>query len=353
MVKNPAPIAACLLAFCFVVVPDATSAQSRIWGHDNLFAWTVAPFDANDRTPEQRVQLLAALGFKSYAYSWRERHVPTFDAELAALKRRGIRLLGWNMLVYEVGDPPAIAALEAIKRHRMHPRLWVMQSFPEMRGRVGTLTDFLPKGFNLPTTKQARDALSEAERAQLREARKNFLLADFPKTPEEQQERVKREAQRIQAIVKVAAEYGCGVALYNHNGWFGMVENQLAIIERLHQLGVGDVGMVYNFSHARDEVHDDTRDFPALWKKIQGHVVAVNVTGMKWDGQLIYPSQGDSELEMMRTIESSGWRGPVGLIAEKGGDAQVTLQNYIRGLDWLAAELAEPGSGGPRPFPHE
>jgi hypothetical protein len=67
-------------------------------------------------------------------------------------------------------------------------------------------------------------------------------------------------------------------------------------------------------------------------------------------GKIIYPSQGIHELEMMRTIQESGWRGPIGLIAEKGGDAEITLGNYIKGLDWLAAELKQPGSGGPPPF---
>ena len=54
-------------------------------------------------------------------------------------------------------------------------------------------------------------------------------------------------------------------------------------------------------------------------------------------------------VEMLRVIEASGWRGPIGLIAEQGGDAEVTLRNYQRGLAWLAAELKAPGSGGPRP----
>jgi hypothetical protein len=80
-------------------------------------------------------------------------------------------------------------------------------------------------------------------------------------------------------------------------------------------------------------------------------VVAVNITGTAMDGNLIYPSQGDRELEMMRTIQASGWKGPIGLIAEKGGDAEVTLRNYQVGLGWLAAELRQPGSGGARPFP--
>lgn len=69
-------------------------------------------------------------------------------------------------------------------------------------------------------------------------------------------------------------------------------------------------------------------------------------------GDIIYPSQGDRELAMMRTIQESGWRGPIGLIAEKGGDAEITLRNYLVGLDWLSAELKQPGSAGPKPFPN-
>jgi sugar phosphate isomerase/epimerase len=194
------------------------------------------------------------------------------------------------------------------------------------------------------------EKLSEKDKAEFFKAVAQFNSRNLPKTSEDQQRRVKQDADRIQALVKLAAPYGSKVELYNHNGWFGMEENQLAIIGRLKELGVTDVGMVYNFSHARDELHDDSKNFPELWEKMKTHVVAVNITGMHWEGQEVYPSQGDSELEMMRTIQQSGWRGPIGLIAEKGGDAETTLHNYILGLDWLAAELKRSGSGGNRPF---
>jgi len=39
------------------------------------------------------------------------------------------------------------------------------------------------------------------------------------------------------------------------------------------------------------------------------------------------------------------------LIGAKGGDEEITLRDYMTGLEWLAAELKEHGSGGPRPFP--
>jgi len=121
----------------------------------------------------------------------------------------------------------------------------------------------------------------------------------------------------------------------------------VAIIERLKQLGIGDVGIVYNFSHG----HEDIRDFPAIWSRVRPYVVTVNVTGMVPDGEkkIMPPSQGEFELGMMRVVLESGWRGPVGIIAEQGGDAEVTLGNYLKGLAWLAKELARPGSGGEKP----
>src|SRR5207253_407217 len=104
--------------------------------------------------------------------------------------------------------------------------------------------------------------------------------------------------------------------------------------------------------------HDDTAHFAAIWKQIKPHVVTVNITGTHMEGtDGIYPSQGDRELEMMRIIQDSGWHGRVGLIVEYGSDkepyqdAEITLTNAMTGLDWLAAELNQPGSGGPRPFP--
>jgi sugar phosphate isomerase/epimerase len=277
-------------------------AGSTLWAHDNLVAWCAVPFDANKRGPEERAAMLAKLGFKHFAYDWRAEHVPTFDAEIDALKKHDIDLIAW-WFPFEADDPAAKATLETFKRHGVHPQLWVMQS-----------------------SKKSTQPLTD-------------------------EQQIKQNAERIAGLAKLASPYGCRIGLYNHNGWFGIEDNELAVLNRVRDMGVNDVGLVYNFSHARDPHHDDTIDFPSLWKKIKPHVMAVNITGMRMDGQIIYPSQGDSELAMMRTIEESGWTGPVGVIAEKGGDAEVTLKNYLVGLDWLAKELQQAGSGGPRPFP--
>jgi hypothetical protein len=343
---------------CFVTVQIAcvesatlipSSAPGGLWAHDNLVAWGVVPFDARQREPEERAQMLEKLGFKNFAYSWREKHIPTFDAEIEALQRHRIHLLAWAL--YGSENPNTQTILETCKRHHIHPQLWVMQSPAGMPKTPEEWAKRLPNGFHIPTTSEELSKLSPEEKQELKQAQSRVLREDLTETQEEQQQRVKKEADRINALVKRAAPYGIKVELYNHNAWFGMEENQLAIIARLKELGVTDVGMVYNFSHARDALHDDSKMFPPLWEKMRAHVVAVNITGMRMDGDIIYPSQGDSELAMMRTIQESGWRGPIGVMAEMGGDAEVTLRNYLTGLDWLAAELKQPGSGGPRPFP--
>jgi hypothetical protein len=81
-----------------------------------------------------------------------------------------------------------------------------------------------------------------------------------------------------------------------------MGANEVAIVKRLKVLGINDVGVIYNFSHARDARHDDTVNFPAVWRQIKPYVAAVDITGTYTDPIRVYPSQGDRELEMMRTI---------------------------------------------------
>jgi glucose/arabinose dehydrogenase/cytochrome c2/sugar phosphate isomerase/epimerase len=296
--------------------PD-THAQTSLWDQGNLVAWLAAPpWDAKGRTPEERALMLNKLGFKKFAYNWRPPAIPTFDAEIEALQRHKIELVGWAL--YGSENPTTQKILDALKRHDAHPSLWLMQD-----------------------TRNQKEGVSDAEQ----------LARDFPQSAKENAQRVIEEADHIKALVKRAAPYGVKVNIYNHNGWLGMIDNQLAVLERLKTLGITDVGLVYNFSHARDAFHDDSRGFASLWQRMQAHVVAVNITGMHWDNEHVFPSQGDSELEMMRVIQESGWQGPIGIIAEKGGDAEVTLANYLKGLNWLAAELRQPGSGGPRPFP--
>ena len=279
-------------------IPAGATDPNELFAPENLHAWCAVPFDAKMRGPEERAAMLAKLGFQRFVYDWRAKDIPTFDAEIEAMKKHGVKVTAWWSPT-DPRDPVLRTMLEVFKRQNVHPQLWVM-------------------GSGGPT-----------------------------KTPEEQKQRVEQEAERIREIAALARPYGCAVELYNHNGWFGVPGNEVAIVERLRQTGVTDVGMVYNFSHG----HDDIADFPAVWKHMQPYVVAVNVTGMVKDGEskIMPPSQGEFEMGMLRVILNSGWRGPIGLIAEQGGDAEVTLRNYLRGLEWCKRELTKAGSAGPRP----
>jgi quinoprotein glucose dehydrogenase len=349
-------------AYIAFALPKSVESPGRVavpkpkglWEHDNLVAWEVVPFDANKRGPEERAEMLEKLGFKRFSYDWRDKDIPTFDAEIDTLNRHGIDLLAW-WFPLEADDPRAKAMLEVFRRHDVHPQLWVMQSFSSFPKTPEDWAKLLPPGMTMPKNEEEESKLSESDKAKIQKVGQETFVrlnkASFTKTPEAQRQRVKQEADRINAIVKLAAPYGCKVELYNHNGWFGVMDNEVAIIERLKELGVTDVGIVYNFNHARDALHDDSASFSAIWEKIKPYVVIVNITGIGSEGQDVYPSQGDRDLEMMKAIQNSGWEGPIGLIAEKGGDAEVTLKNYMIGLDWLAHEIQRAGSAGPRPFP--
>src|SRR5690242_10525362 len=77
-----------------VAAEDAKS-NDDVFRRDNLIAWCIVPFDAKKRGPEERAAMLEKLGFKHFAYDFRPEHVPTFDAEIAALKKHGVSLDAW------------------------------------------------------------------------------------------------------------------------------------------------------------------------------------------------------------------------------------------------------------------
>ena len=86
------------------------------------------------------------------------------------------------------------------------------------------------------------------------------------------------------------------------------------------------------------------------------HLLALNLNGMISHGdelghKTLYLAEGDRELAMLEAVLESGWRGSVGILDHLDAtDSAETLRLNLRGLDWLVAELHEPGSGGPRPF---
>jgi hypothetical protein len=319
--------------------------MNRIWDLGNLTAWEIVPWDSRRRTPHERAAMLARLGIRGEAYDWREEHIPEFEEEFAALARHGVRLDAW-WFPTRADDPMAASTVELFHRRGVAPELWVTGEFDA--SAIGPLPD------GMPSTNEEHEALSAEEQERLHREIWAMVApaygATFRSTPEAHVAQVRVEADRIRAIVELGRTAGCTVQLYGHNGWFGMTDNQVEVIEALAAEGVRDVGIVYNFHHARDGFHDDTVDFAPLWERMRSYVTTVNLNGTAAEGEpLLHPSQGDRELEMMRIIEDSGWRGRVGVTAEIGGDIELTLRDALEGIAWCAAELAEPGSAGPRP----
>ncbi|MBI3862692.1 MAG: c-type cytochrome [Planctomycetia bacterium] len=273
--------------------PAVADAAIHLYDRDNLVAWCIVPFDSKKRGPVERVAMLKRLGFRHYAYDWRDEHVPTFDTEVVELQKHGIELTS----VWFPGlDANGRKLLDVLKARGVKTQLWVT-------------------GGGEPT-----------------------------RTPEEQKQRVIAEANRLRPIAEAAAAMGSTVGLYNHGGWFGEPENQLAI---LAELKLPNVGIVYNLHHG----HTQLDRFPELLKKMLPHLYVLNLNGMvaKGDqqGQKILPlGAGDLDLGLLKTIRDSGYKGPIGILGHTNDDAEERLRDNLDGLDWLLPQLqgAKPGA---------
>ena len=285
----------CLLLSC--LIPLCAKGQD-IFDKSNLAAWCIVPFDKAKRGPEERAAMLEKLGIKKFIYDYRAEHVPTFDAELDALKKHGIELTGWWFPTSLNAE--AKMTLELFKRNGVKPQLWVNGG------------------------------------------------GEWPKGEAAHKQRIAAEVARIRIIAEAAAAQGLTVGLYNHGGWFGEPETQLEIIQ---QLGMKNVGMVYNLHHGHDHLHR----FEHLLAQMLPHLLYLNLNGMVEDGDkkgmLIVPlAQGEWDLELLKIIKRSGYKGPVGILNHTDEDAQERLQDNLDGLQWLTRQL-DGSPAGPRPIP--
>jgi sugar phosphate isomerase/epimerase len=278
---------------------DAQPAADRqqLYSQDNLIAWCIVPFDAQRRTPRERAAMLKQLGFTKFAYDWREEHIASFDEEIEALRAEDIELVAWWFPPRL--DDNARTILATLKRHGVKTQLWIATDDP---------------------------------------------------APESTESKVKVNAAvaALRPIVLAAAEQGCSVGLYNHGGWFGEPENQLAIISALK---APNVGMVYNLHHG----HTQFDRIELLLEQMKPHLYAINLNGSDPAGdeigrKILPLGQGAVDVQLLRAIERSGYRGPVGILGHKEDDAEARLRDNLEGLAWIKKRLAG-ADAGPRPTP--
>jgi len=266
-----------------LAAPAAPVDQPGLFDRPNLVAWCIVPFDAKKRGPEERAAMMERLGLSRFAYDWRAEHIKQFDEELDALARHKIELTA----VWFPGtlDGDARFLLDRLKARGLKPQLWVT-------------------GGGEPT-----------------------------KSPEDQAARVAAEADRIRPIAEAARAIGCTVALYNHGGWFGEPEHQLAVIDRL---ALPNVGLVYNLHHG----HDHLDRFAALLDTMKPKLLALNLNGMAPGGdkdgrKILVIGQGSEDARLLDLIAASGWRGPIGVLNHTDEDAETRLKANLDGLDRL------------------
>lgn len=267
------------------------SKKKSLFAKDNLVAWCIVPFDNQHRNPAQRIQMLKDLGFTKYAYDWRSQHVPTFAEEINLAKSAGIQIVAVWLWIDKNSDRVGQLSddneqvLKIIKESGLKTKLWV--------------------GFN------------------------NNFFAD-----EADDLKVTKGVAMLNYLRDRTSGFVEGVGLYNHGDWFGEPENQIKILK---QLNSEFFGLVYNFHHG----HQQMDSFPSLLKKMKPYLWTVNINGMKKEGPQILPiGSGDNELQMLKTLEKSGFKGTIGILGHiEDDDVEQVLKRNLAGLEKLKTQL--------------
>jgi sugar phosphate isomerase/epimerase len=264
--------------------------KAQMFARKNLSAWCIVPYDDKKRGPEERALMLKSLGINKFAYDWREEHVPLFDQEMAALKKHDIELEAFWM---PYGPDPVKAKhyreiMDVLARHNVKTQLW----------------------WSYGSSDENLKGLSDDEK----------IIA---------------VGRMVQALADDAAKIGCTVGLYNHNGWFGEPENELAVLQYVNR---PNVGIVYNFNHAEGHWQRFREFFP----KLLPHLLALNIAGITSvpPSKIVAVGSGGAEAEMIRIVAESGYNGTIGIINEDTDpDAERGLRLNIGGLKSILSSL--------------
>ena len=166
-----------LLALACIATPAASAfAQPipdyQLFARTNLVAWCIVPFDAKQRGPAERAEMVAKLGLRKVAYDWREQHVPTFEQEILEYRKHGLEYFAF----WDIHDK----AFELFEKYGLHPQIWLMAPGPEAPTRA---------------------------------------------------EQIRKAAEQLSPVVERTRRAGCKLGLYNHGGWGGEPENLVAVCE--------------------------------------------------------------------------------------------------------------------------
>jgi hypothetical protein len=271
-----------LLAILLVMIFSCHKVENP-FRTENLIPWSIVAFDKLERTPSERVAMVKKLGFSQYAFGGRKKHIETMVTELNIARAEGIKI---SAVWLYINNKDTLRNLkranemvfESLKATGVSTQIW-----------IGIDAEFFEGLTQRQSLKKALDMIS-------------FLS---------------EKAQKV----------NCKIALYNHGGWFGELENQLEIIKCLPQY---DIGIVYNFHHA----HEQLEKYRSIIKQIHPFLWCVNLNGMKKGGpKIILIGEGDLEEEMINCILKLGYKGPFGILGHvKGDDVALILKKNLKGL---------------------
>lgn len=278
----PFPIlAAALLAAgpCLAEVPEN-------FRRENLVAWGIVPFDAKQRGPAERADMLDRLGLRRVAYDWREEHRAQFEDEMLAYQEHGIELFAfWR------ADEAAYALFE---KHGLAPQVW----HPLKTGK----------------------GLSNDEK-----------IADA--------------AKALLPLAEETARRGLSLGLYNQGGWGGLPSNLAGVCKILRAQGHDHVGIVYNFHHAHPRATTFAEDFVLM----KPYLLCVTLNGMadprsedvtKRENRIKPIGSGAHEHEMIQELVAQGYEGAVGILGIVATrDVEEVLRENLEGLERILAGL--------------
>lgn len=279
----------CQLIICFMVFILSNSCiQSKQSGLEtrSLYPWCIVAYDSLERTPNERIDMLKELGFKKYAYDWRDHHLGDTKDELSIAMENEIDVIAVWMWLNAKRDTIGQLCLanerifSIIKELKLKTTFWVSMS----------------SNFFIEQT--AEESLSET--------------IDY-----------------IRFIADSASKINCKVALYNHTGWFANPYNQMKVIQALPNR---DLSIVYNFHHG----HTHVDSFSHLVKDMLPYLSAVNLNGMMNGQKILTIGNGNYEKRMLQTLLEAGFKGPWGILGHvEGTDVKTVLQQNMAGLKRL------------------
>lgn len=284
-----------ILAFLFcalIAFPQKEKKTGKsIYAKQNLVAWCIVPYDSKKRNAAERAAMLNRLGIQSFAYDWRANDLPLMEEELNTLRKTGIGLKSvcfWiNGGGEEIFDEANEMILSTLKKTNTRTELWV--SFPE----------------------NYFEGLSEDEK-------------------------ISKAVKVVRYTHDRAAKIGCTIALYNHGAWFGEPVNQVKVIRAS---GLKNIGIVYNFHHA----HLQLAAFDDILKVTKPYLSTVNLDGIRPEGpKILTLGEGTHELEMMKKLKASGFRGSIGIIGHtENEDVEEVLKRNMEGMKKLLATMKD------------